>query len=234
MSVPPVRELAYPSDVGPMTMFPTELLFQEAWWGLQNIILIRCTCLVSSFCSWKLRHRDDMASQGMVDWPWLDTKCPPKPLSHSPPQLGRGEKIQHKARGSRWGQGDPVGCSASGTGCSSMGPPRGHKPCQQTCCSMGSSLHRATGPARSLLYHGLPTGSQHPSGIHLLWCGVLHRPWGHSLPHHGLHHGLQGNLFSSTWSTSSPPSSPTLLSAGGWQPRQEEMSLSILSARPVA
>jgi len=33
-----------------------------------------------------------------------------------------------------------MGCSRSGTGCSSMGPPWGHKSCQQTCSSMGSSL----------------------------------------------------------------------------------------------
>jgi len=50
--------------------------------------------------------------------------------------------------------------------------------------------HRATGPARSLLQHGLPMESQPASGIHLLWRGVLHR--------------LQGNLCSSAWSTSSP------------------------------
>jgi len=64
------------------------------------------------------------------------------------------------------------------------------------------SLHRSTGPASSLLQHGLPTGSQPPSGIHLLRRGVLH----------GLQvvissimdlHGLQGNLCSSAWSTSS-------------------------------
>uniref|UniRef100_A0A8C8E4F2 Caspase activity and apoptosis inhibitor 1 n=1 Tax=Otus sunia TaxID=257818 RepID=A0A8C8E4F2_9STRI len=53
----------------------------------------------------------------------------------------------------------------SGTGCSSVGPPRGHKSCQQTCSSVGSSLHGATGPARSLLQHGLPTAKcSVPSG----------------------------------------------------------------------
>jgi len=31
----------------------------------------------------------------------------------------------------------PMGCSPSGTGCSSMGPPQGHKSCQQTCSNMG-------------------------------------------------------------------------------------------------
>jgi len=96
-------------------------------------------------------------------------------------------------------------CSPSETDCSSMGPPWGHKSCQQTCSSMGSSPHGATGPARSLLQHGVYTGSQPPSGIPLLWWEVLptlqveicstlglHRLWGHSLPHHGLLHRLQG------------------------------------------
>ena len=97
------------------------------------------------------------------------------------------------------------------------GSPRGHKPGQQTCSGLGSSLHGAAGPGRSLLQHGLPTGSQPPLGIPLLWCGVpstgcrwrsapLWTSMGcrDSLPHDGLHHGLQGNLCSGTWSTSSP------------------------------
>jgi len=46
--------------------------------------------------------------------------------------------------------------------------PRGHKPCQQTCSSVGSSLHRSAGPDRSLLQRRLPTGSQLPSGVHAL------------------------------------------------------------------
>ena len=50
--------------------------------------------------------------------------------------------------------------------------PWGHKTCQQTCSSVGSSLHRSTGPGRSLLQHGLPTESQLPSGIYLLRRGV--------------------------------------------------------------
>jgi len=80
---------------------------------------------------------------------------------------------------------------------------------------MGSSPW-ATGPARSLLQHGLSTGSQFPSWhIYLLWCGVfprlqvdicsivdLHGLQGDKLPHHGLRHRLQGNLCSSVWSTS--------------------------------
>jgi len=66
----------------------------------------------------------------------------------------------------------PTGCSLSGTGCSSVGPPWGHKLCQQTCSGVGSSLHGFAGPARSLPQRGLPTGSQLPLGIHLLRHGV--------------------------------------------------------------
>ncbi|KAM9591464.1 uncharacterized protein ACIBXB_006257 [Morphnus guianensis] len=108
-------------------------------------------------------------------------------------------------------------CSPSGTDCSSVGPSRGHKSFQKTCSSVGSSLHRSAGPARSLLQRGVPSGSQPPSGTHLLRRGVLHGLQvdicstvdlhglqGDSLPHHGLHHGLQGNLCSGAWSTSSP------------------------------
>jgi len=58
------------------------------------------------------------------------------------------------------------------------GSPKGHKPCQQTCSGVGSSLHRSTGPGRSLLQRRLPTGSQLPSGIHLLWRGVSSMGYG--------------------------------------------------------
>jgi len=53
-----------------------------------------------------------------------------------------------------------------------VGPPRGHKPCHQTCSSMGSSLQGSTGPGRSLLQCSLPMGSQFPSGMPLLQRGV--------------------------------------------------------------
>jgi len=79
-------------------------------------------------------------------------------------------------------------------------------------------LYRSTGPGRSLLQHGLPTGSQLPSGIHLLWCGVLHRVQvgicstmdlhglhRDNLPHHGLHHKLQGKTLCSGFSSTSSP-----------------------------
>ena len=65
-----------------------------------------------------------------------------------------------------------VGCSPSGTGCSSVGHPQGHKPCQQTCSGMGSSLPRSTGPGRNLLQLGIPMGSHPSSDIYLLWHGV--------------------------------------------------------------
>ena len=104
------------------------------------------------------------------------------------------------------------------TSCSSVGPLQGYKSCHQTCSSVGSSLHGATGPARSLLQRGLPTGSQPPSdtftcagvgssSMGCRWRSAL--PWTsmgarRSLAHHGLHHGLQGNLCSGAWSTSFP------------------------------
>jgi len=107
------------------------------------------------------------------------------------------------------------GRSPSGTDCSSMGHPRVHKSCQQTCSSVASSLHRSTGPGINLLQCRLSTGSQPPLGIHLLWHEVLHRlqvdmcftmdlhrlQWD-NLPHHGLHHRLQGKLCSCACITS--------------------------------
>jgi len=111
-----------------------------------------------------------------------------------------------------------TGCSPSGTGCSSVGPLRGHKFCQQTCSSVGSSL--SMGPQvlpGGCSKCGLPIRSQSPLGIHLLqlgfFCGLqvdicctmdLHGLQEDSLPHHGLLHRLQGNLCSGTWSTFLP------------------------------
>ena len=94
------------------------------------------------------------------------------------------------------------------------------------CSSMGP-FHDMQSFRSTLLQRGSPTGSQPPSGTHLLQRGVLHGLQveicspvdlhglqGDSLPHHGLHHGLQGNLCSCAWSISSPPSSLTWVSAG--------------------
>jgi len=91
-----------------------------------------------------------------------------------------------------------TGHSPSGTGCSSVGPPRGHKHCQQSGSSMGSSLHGSTGPGRNLLQHGFPTGSQLPSGIHRP-APAWGPPWnaGGDLLHHG-----------PPWATGARPASP--------------------------
>lgn len=68
-----------------------------------------------------------------------------------------------------------TGCSSSRAGYSSMGPSWHHKPCQQTCSNVASSLHGVADPARSrsLLQHGFSMGSHMPLpfGIHVLWCG---------------------------------------------------------------
>ena len=93
--------------------------------------------------------------------------------------------------------------------------------------STGPRGHGSTGPARSLLQHGLPTGSQHPSGIHLLRRGVLHGLQvdicstvdlhglqGDSLPHHGLHHGCRG-ISAPAPGASPPTSSPSFFTDFG-------------------
>jgi len=59
-----------------------------------------------------------------------------------------------------------MGCSPSGSDCSSVGPPQGHKSFQKTCSGIGSSVHGSTSPGRSLLQHGLPTASfEHPPAL---------------------------------------------------------------------
>ena len=76
----------------------------------------------------------------------------------------------------------------------------------------------STGPARSLLQHGLPMGSQLPSGIHLLRCGVVHKlhvDICSTVDLHGcrgttcltmvFHHKLQGNTLCSGISSISCP-----------------------------
>jgi len=100
----------------------------------------------------------------------------------------------------------PMRCSPSGTGLLQRGSSTGSRVLPENLLQHGLlSLHGSTGPGRSLLQHKLLTGSQLPSGVHLLQCGVFHRLevgicstvdlhglQGASLPHHGLHHGLQG------------------------------------------
>ena len=54
----------------------------------------------------------------------------------------------------------------SSTNCSSMGPPRGHKSCQQTCSSVGSSLHRSCQePAPAWAPDGVTVSFGHPPAL---------------------------------------------------------------------
>jgi len=77
------------------------------------------------------------------------------------------------------------------------GTPRGHKPCQQTCSSVGSSLHGSTRSSRSLLQHRSSMGSQPPLDIPLVWHGSLPWPAGGGLLHHG-----------PPWAAGAQPASP--------------------------
>ncbi|KAK4821748.1 hypothetical protein QYF61_000809 [Mycteria americana] len=66
------------------------------------------------------------------------------------------------------------GRSPSGTDCSSVGPPLGHKSCQKTCPSVGSfsqGPRSCQEPAPVWALHGVTASFGH---IHLLRCGVLH------------------------------------------------------------
>jgi len=111
-----------------------------------------------------------------------------------------------------------MGCSPSETDCFSVGSLRAHKPCQQTCSSVGSSLPMGPQvlpeaccsmglPQRHSLLRAHPPapawGFFHGLQVDICCTVNLHGLQWDSLPHHGLHHRLQGNLCSGTWSTSS-------------------------------
>ena len=110
-------------------------------------------------------------------------------------------------------------CGPSGTGCSSMGPLQGHKPCQQTCSSMGFSLQgftealpEACSSTGSSWGHSPLAPARHPAqaaGGYLLHYGP---PWtaGDGLLHCGLLYRQQKNHCSSAWSTSFPFFFPNL------------------------
>jgi len=101
-------------------------------------------------------------------------------------------------------------------GCFSMSLPWGHRSCQNTCSSVGSSprsYKSCQEPAPELGLHGLQPP---PAHICLLWGGVLHGLQvaicstvdlhglqEDNLFYHGLHHGLRGNLCSGDWGPSS-------------------------------
>ena len=118
-----------------------------------------------------------------------------------------------------------TGCSPSGTGCSIVSPPRGHKSCQQRCSGVSSTLHRSwQDPAPAWDPYGVTASFRHPPAL----------AWD---PFHGLLvyncstvdlHGLQGgNCLTVVFITgcrgklsaplsgppSPPPSSLTLVSA---------------------
>jgi len=63
-------------------------------------------------------------------------------------------------------------CSPSGTDCSRVGPPWGHKLCQQACSRWGTVSTHPQVLAGSSSSTGLPMGSQLPSAVHLLRRGV--------------------------------------------------------------
>jgi len=107
------------------------------------------------------------------------------------------------------------------TNCSSMDSFHGVQSFRNRLLQCGSSTcdpHGVTSHARSLLQHGLSTGSQPFSGacscsgvgvLHGLQvdiCSIikLHGLQGDDLTHHGLQHELQRNLFAGARSTSSP------------------------------
>jgi len=108
-------------------------------------------------------------------------------------------------------------CSPSGTGCSSVGPPWGETPCQQTCSGVGSSLHKSwQQPAPVWAPHGITAFFRHPPapargpfhGLQVDICSSmdLHGLQGNNLPCHGLRHKLQGKALCSDISGTSPPS----------------------------
>jgi len=73
----------------------------------------------------------------------------------------------------------PMGCSPSGTGCSSVGPPQGHKSYQQTCSSMGSALHGSAGSwqaphkATSCFRHPPASAWNHFHGLQVDMCSTM-------------------------------------------------------------
>jgi len=91
-----------------------------------------------------------------------------------PPQGRTHHTTPAPAWGSSHGRQSSMNCSSispchevqSLRDCSSMGPPWGHKPAPPW-------APLSTGPARSLLQHGLPMVSQPRLGILLLWHGVV-------------------------------------------------------------
>jgi len=98
----------------------------------------------------------------------------------------------------------PMGCSSSGTGCSSMGPPQGHKPCQQTCSSapvwapLSTGLQVLAGACSSV---GFPQGHSFLQASTLSGVGSLPQATGGDLLHCGPP-WTTGEQPASSWSSS--------------------------------
>jgi len=115
----------------------------------------------------------------------------------------------------------------SSVNCSSVGPPQGHKPCQQTCSSVGSSLHGSTGSGRSLLQHGAPHrvtasfrqpsalawGPFHGPQVEICSTVDLHELQGTACLIMGCPRGCRGMYVSVPGAPPPPPSALTLVSA---------------------
>jgi len=106
------------------------------------------------------------------------------------------------------------------TNCSSVGPPRGHKPCQQTCSGVGFSLspwvcRSWQKPSPAWAPHRVTASFRHPPALawgplHRLQVDIcstvdLHGLKEDSLPHHGLHR-LHGKILHSSISSTGSPS----------------------------
>lgn len=167
-------------------------------------------------CAFLLREREDSSRSSLAPgWNLSHGKSSFMNLS----SVGNFHKLQLFLNCSSMAP--SMGCSPLGMGYFSTGPPRDDKSCEQTCSSVGSSVHKCADTARSLLQCGLLmtlVSFGHPAAS--LWHplkavgrSLLPRgsPWAaeEQLPHHNLPHGLWRNLCSGTWSI--PPLHPPLL-----------------------
>lgn len=76
-------------------------VMRAAWRHRSGAFCAVCTA------SWGKDHKSDCQCKKCISWTklvwwvesWMDTRCPLKLFYHSPPQMGRGEKIQQKVQG---------------------------------------------------------------------------------------------------------------------------------------
>jgi len=86
-------------------------------------------------------------------------------LSRNLSNVGHSYRLRYSQTTPAWVP--SMGCSPSGTGCSSVGRPLSHKSCQKTCSSMGSSL--STGPH---VLAGTCSSAGSPRGHSFLWAST--------------------------------------------------------------